>query len=210
MKLGKLFSYIFAALGIVLMVFSTGLCLLSLDAPVRMLEIPDGAERCAEAFREAADNGNLTQMGALIYGQPDLGGETQPESPEGALVLEAFRDSFSCEFYGNYYTEATGIARDVKITTLDMAALMDGFARHAQTVLAEKVAAQESVEDICDENNNYRKEFLDKVLEEALQKALTQDVKLVTREVTLKLVSRDGSWWVVADQALLQAISGRA
>ena len=32
--------------------------------------------------------------------------------------------------------------------------------------------------------------------------------KTVTRDVKVKLVSRDGSWWVVPDQALLAVLSG--
>jgi len=31
---------------------------------------------------------------------------------------------------------------------------------------------------------------------------------MITREVTVKLINRDGKWWVVPDQALLQALSG--
>ena len=46
------------------------------------------------------------------------------------------------------------------------------------------------------------------VLYDALAQAISQDGKTVTRDVTLKLIHRDGQWWVVPDAALLQAITG--
>ena len=61
-----------------------------------------------------------------------------------------------------------------------------------------------------DENNQFRGELVNQTLREALQQVLSQDAKTLTREVTVKLVKRDGSWWVVPDQALLQALSGVA
>ena len=48
------------------------------------------------------------------------------------------------------------------------------------------------------------------ILNEALQQSLTQDAHTVTLEVTVKLVDRDGGWWVVPEQALLQALTGLA
>ena len=46
------------------------------------------------------------------------------------------------------------------------------------------------------------------MLSQAVVQALAEDGQLVTRDVTLNLICRDGQWWAVPDQALLQAISG--
>jgi hypothetical protein len=67
-----------------------------------------------------------------------------------------------------------------------------------------------SLSDIYDEQNEFRKELVDEVLEEAIQQLLSREEELVTREVTLKLVNRDGHWWVVPHQNLLQILSGLA
>ena len=210
MKLERFFSYIFAGLGVVLLIVSFGVCLLSRNAPVRMTEVPAGAEQCAEAFCDAVNNGELVNMSRMIYGQPDLGMENLPEAPEATLVWQAFADSISCEFDGGYYPMDAGIAREVKITTMDVVALMENLAQHAQTVLEEKVAAAGTLADIYDENNNYREDLVELVMQEALQRVLAQDVKTVTWNVTLNLINRDDSWWIVPDQSLLQAISGVA
>ena len=49
---------------------------------------------------------------------------------------------------------------------------------------------------------------MDRVLLEAVQSALREDVSYITRDVTVKLICRDGQWWVVPDQELLNTVSG--
>ena len=51
-------------------------------------------------------------------------------------------------------------------------------------------------------------DLVEEVLSQAVVQALAEDGQLVTRDVTLNLICRDGQWWAVPDQALLQAISG--
>ena len=46
------------------------------------------------------------------------------------------------------------------------------------------------------------------VLAEAVAQALKEEAKNVTVELTLNLIYRDGQWCIVADNALLDAISG--
>jgi len=87
---------------------------------------------------------------------------------------------------------------------------MEKLPERVQSLLDQRIASAESLTDIYDENNNFRQELVETILEEALRQAMTQDAKTVTREVTVKLINRDGTWWTVPDQALLQALSGVA
>lgn len=208
MTIRKFVSCIFAVLGTVLLVFSIGLCLLSLDAPVRMAAVPEGAQVCAETFREAVNRGDLAAASGLIYGQPDLGVEAQPATQQGALVWEAYTGSLAGEFAGDFYADQSGLARKLQLTALDVSALMENLAQYAQDSLTAKINAAEALTEIYDENNNYRESLVEQVLQEALQRAMNQDMATVTREVTIKLIYRDGNWWIQPDQALLQALSG--
>lgn len=209
MIIRKFVSCLFAILGTVLMVFSIGLCLVSLDAPVRMEAVPDGAEACAEAFCDAVNRGDLAAASGLLYGQPDLGVEVQPATAQGAMVWEAYADSLACEFSGNYYTAQSGLARDAQITTLDTAAMMEELGQYAQSSLTAKINGAETLAEIYDENNNYRADLVEQVMQDALQQALSWDKATVTRDVTVKMIYRDGSWWILPDQPLLQALSGQ-
>ena len=208
MKIAKFFSFIFAVAGTVILVASVGLCLLSLKAPVRMTEVPEGAVECSEALREAVNAADFGSIGAVLYGQPDLGVERLPETAEGQLIWDAFLYSLSFEFRGDCYATDTGLARDAVITTLDIPSVTEKLGQRAHALLTTRVENAESMTEIYDDTNNFREELVAEVLEQALEQGLRQDSGTVTREVTLTLVSRDGKWWVLPDQDLLTALTG--
>lgn len=208
MKIAKFFAFLFAVLGVVIMIASVGLCLLSLNAPVRMTEIPAGAGECSEALRSAIDEGDLACAGSLLYGQPDLGVERLPETAEGQLIWEAFLQSTACEFRGDCYATGTGLARDAVITTLDIPSVTEKLTQRAHALLTTRMENAQDMAELYDNTNNFREELVADVLEQALEQGLQQDSGTITREVTLTLVNRDGQWWVVPDQALLSALTG--
>ena len=208
MTIRKFISGVFAVLGTVLLVFSVGLCLLSLDARVRMKAVPDGAKLCAEAFYDAVNRGDLAAASGLIYGQPDLGVEAQPSTQQGEMVWNAYKESLTCEFSGDYFATQTGLSRKAEITALDISALMGNLAAYAGNSMSAKVSAAENPEELYDENNNYRETLVEQVLLEAMRQALSHDAATVAREVTIRLTYRDGSWWIMPDQELLQTLSG--
>ena len=70
--------------------------------------------------------------------------------------------------------------------------------------------AEEYPEESDDGQNADREELVNQALLEAARQALDESAETVTRDVTLNLIYRDGAWWVVPDQALLQIISGVA
>lgn len=210
MKIARFFSVIFAALGSLLLVGSIALCLFSLKAPVRILEVPQGAVDCSESFAQALQAGDLTAASRLMYGQPDLGAEGTSADPETALVWKTFLETLSFEFTGKCYAVENGFARDASITTLDAASVTRKLGERAQTLVNQKIASAASLEEVYDENGNFRKELAEQILDTALRQSLEQDAHTTSREVTVKLVNRDGGWWVVPDQVLLQALSGLA
>lgn len=208
MKIARIFSAVFAAIGTVLMVGTLVLCLISLDAPVKLQKVPAEAERRCEEMMDALAQGDFSAASAVMYGQPDLGSDSVPGEEAGAKVWEAFCGSISYEFTGECYALDSGIYRDASITALDIASVTENLSVYAHTLLTQRVEAAEDMAELYDDNNNFREELISQVLREALDQALREDAAMVTRDVTLKLIQRDGQWWVVPDQALLQTISG--
>lgn len=208
MKIAKWFSVVFAVLGTVLLVASVGLCLLSLNAPVRMTETPAGAEGCTETLRGAINAGGIASVGNVLYGQPDLGVERLPDTEEGMRIWEAFVQSLSCEFRGACYATDTGIARDAVITALDIPSVTEKLSTWTYALLTARVENATDMGELYDETNNFREDLVAQVLNQALEQALAEDAKILTREVTMNLICRDGQWWVVPDQALLSVLAG--
>lgn len=208
MRAAKFFSALFGAAGAVLMVGTVLLCLVSLDADVKVKKLPDAAVECSENLKTALESGDYTAAGNLMYGRPGFGVDRDPADPAGVLVWDAFTDSISVSFAGECYATASGLSRDAAITTLDLASVTNALAGRAHALLTARVEAAEEMAELYDEENNFREELVNEVLREAVEQALAEDAKTVTYDVTLGLIYRDGQWWVVPDQALLQAISG--
>ena len=210
MKIARFFAAIFACIGVLLLIGSLGFVLLNRNADVKILELPRKAVTCSDNFAQALNEGDLETAAQLIYGQPELGVSAIPEDPETAVMWQAFCHSISFEFTGKIHAAQSELVRTGSITTLDIASVMEKLPERTQALINQKISFAENMSQIYDEDNQFREELVDEILLSALQKALTQDAKTVTREVTVKLVKRDGNWWVVPDQALLQALSGMA
>lgn len=199
MKAKKFFAWLFGLLGVVLMVGTAVLCLTSLDASPKLVEIPVDARQCSEDLMDALCGGDYEGAEALLVGNPDLGLSEAPEGEVEAILWKAFEDSLSYEFDGDCYATENGLARNVKVSCLDVASVT--------AVLKEK--AEEILDPAgLDGNGNYPEAYQQQVLRLAAEAAVEQDSVLVTKNVTLQLVFQDGQWRVVADKILLAAISG--
>ncbi len=208
MKIAKFFAWLFGILASALMVFSIGLCLVSLNAGPDMQEVPAGAAECAEELLEAITSGNFTAAAQRLYGQPDLGVDREPGETEGVMIYEAFLDSLSYEWKGAYYATGTGVARDAVLTYLDIPSVTEQLDRRVQMLATARVEDAEDVTRLYDENHQLREELVAEVLSEAVVRGLAEDAELVKQELTLNLVCRDGRWQAVLDEALLQVLTG--
>ncbi len=208
MKIARFFAHVFAVLGFLLLLGSFVLCLLSQNAPVRILELPREAVQVSDAFAQALNDGDLTAAAQYVYGQPDLGTEGAPADPETAAVWNAFLDSISFEYTGKCRAEDSGLSRPAAVTVLDVAGVTEKLPERAQALVNQKIASAESLTEVYDESGSFWEELVGQILQQALQQSLSQGAAAITREVTVKLINRDGKWWVVPDQALLQALSG--
>lgn len=210
MKLRKFFSGVFAVLGTVLMVGTIVLSFASMKAEPRIVEQPEAAEQLAQSVMDALCNGEYDTAAGMMYGQPQLGADREPSDEVGALIWDAYVNSLSYEFSGEYYATDSGIARNAVVTALDTASVTASLEERARTLLEAQAAAAEDPSEVYDEDNNFRKELVEQALLDAVQQALNEAAQTKTWEVTLNLIQMDGQWWVMPDAALLQAISGGA
>lgn len=210
MKIARFFSGILGCLGLVLLLGSMGLCLFSRNAPVRVLEMPAGAESCSEGFARGLNEGDLAAAAGYLYGRPDLGVDAAPQTPESALLWDAFRSSIDFEYTGPCYVSGSELARSAVITTLDVAAVTERLPQLTRDLVNQRVIEAEELSEIYDSSNQFREELVEQILQEALQQALTREAATVTREVTVTLIRQDGAWWAVADSALLEALAAGA
>lgn len=208
MKLSKLAAGLFAAAGIILLAGSIVLCLTSWNRSARGLQPPEAAQACAEAVMEAVDSGDFAAAEKFLYGQPDLGVDREPAQEAGKLLWQAYRDSISVEFRGDCYEVESDFYRDARVTALDIAGVTAQLDSRAASLLQQRLESAEDPEQMLEENQEVPQALKEEILMQALNEVLAQAENTVTRDVTLKLVNRDGQWWAVPDKALLEILSG--
>lgn len=208
MKIAKFFAGIFGAIGTVLLVGSIGLCLVSLNAPVRMTEIPEGAVECAEMLGNAIAEKNFDAVEACMYGQPDLGLSGELEEKLANMVWELVLLNLEFSWQGDCYLQDAVLCRDAQVRYFDAASITQNLQARAHALLTQRVEEATDMAQLYDDGGEFRQELMDEVLEAALAQACMADAKAVTADVTVQLVNRDGRWWAVPDAALMTALSG--
>lgn len=208
MKISKLFSGLFALLGAALCIGTVWLCLNSLNREPMLLQEPRAAvSRVDMLFRAVCDD-DYAAASALMYGTPDLGSGTPESGPITTAIWNAYVDSLDYTLSGECFPTQDGLAQEVTISYLDISSVTDGLQVRSRELLQQRVAQAEDVEQIYDENNDYRQDFVDAVVADAAAQALAQDARYVETTLTIRLVFLEGQWWILADDALMQAISG--
>jgi hypothetical protein len=89
-----------------------------------------------------------------------------------------------------------------------MTSITETLRSRSQAMLAQRVAEAEDTSEVYNEKNEYREDVVMEILFAAAEDALAEDARTVTVPLTVNLKYRDGQWWIVADTALLDAISG--
>lgn len=206
--IAKIFGVLFALAGIAVAAFTVKLCLGNLNSIPVLLAPVEEAEKKAVALMDAVAAGDYETAETMILGNPQLGVDRDPADTAGAMIWDVFVQSYSYELVGESYATDSGIAQDVRVSYLNMDSVTQNLRTRSQTLLEERVAAAEDVDEIYDENNDYKEAFVMAVLEDAVEEALAQDAETTGMEFTINLVYRDGSWVVVSDSALMAAISG--
>lgn len=203
-----IFSVLLAAVGLSAAAAAVYLCLQFVDAKPMLLTPPDEARNRVVALMDAVSEGDYQQASQSIYGTPDLGVNREAADEIGVMIWNAFEGSISYELLGDCYTTEQGLAQNVSVTCLDVTSVTVNLKERSQTLLEQRVSEAEDVSEIYDENNEYREDFVLAVLRDAVADALKEDAKQRNVELTVNLSYQDGQWWVIADEALLNAISG--
>ena len=204
----KLLSLVFAVVGIWAAVTAVNLGMSNKDADPVLLEPPVEAVDQVTGLMDAVCRGDFTAASTYLQGQPSLGVDRDATDEVGVLIWRAFCDSLSYELVGECYVTDDGLAQSVKLTCMDITTVTATLKERSQTLLEQRVAEAESVEDVYDEDFQYREDFVMDVLYDAASAALKEDAKTMTTELTLNLSHQGGKWWVIADRDLLDAISG--
>lgn len=207
MKASKLAAGLFAIVGTVLLAGSFVLCLSSLNRPAKVLDDADAAA-CSQTMLEAMNAGDFSQVQTLLYGQPELGVDGEPESALGKQLWQAYRTRISMEYQGGCYVTESGLSRDASVTTLNLTDILEKVNERASALLQKTLDESEEPEALLEETGEVPQSLKDALLQQALNEVLEQNPPVVTWNISVDLVCRDGQWWVIPDPVLLRMLSG--
>ena len=204
----RVLSGLFAVLGLTAAALGIWLGLGSVDAAPVLLREPEAVPERVEQMLELVSAGDYNGAGKLMQGQPDFGADREAADEAGRILWDAFVSGFSYRLEGECYATDSGVAQDVVITRLEPDSVTAGLRDRIRSVLEKRLETAEDVSEVYDENNNFREEVVAEALLEALKEAIREDASYTGVTVTVTLVWRDGSWWIVPDEGLIRAITG--
>lgn len=207
MKKSKASVWLFAAAGILLAAAALLLCLTQREAAPRMLVPSSGATKCVEEMVMRLCTGDFAGASAYLYGNPQLDAQGVRSTEVAQQIWDAFTGSVQCSMDGDAYATASGVSQNVVFSSLEVPSVTAAVKERAESLISQRVAEAENMSDIYNENHEYQEAFIADVLRDAAAAAIA-DGTVRQQSLTLNLVHEKGQWWIMPDQALLDAISG--
>ena len=207
MKISKLASAMFCAAGTVLLVGSVVMSFVALGRPTTAVEPTREANDVARSVLSALDHGDLSKVGTYFYGAPALGLDREPATAEGKLIWNAYRDSIAVTADENCYGEGTNIYQTAQVTYMDIPQTLSQLDKRAGELLKKKLDEQEDHFALLGEDGQIPQTLKEELRTKAFQEALAEP-ETVTAQITFQLIEKDGQWWALPDQAMLDILSG--
>lgn len=174
----------------------------------RVLLSSRDAEQTVHAVMQSICDGDYEKASERMLGQPSLGVNRPAEDPAAGLIWDAFAESFSYELEGGIYAVEDGLRQNVRLRALDMDSVTENLHQRTQDLLTSRVENAEDSSIFYDENDEYLDSFVQDTVYDAVEEGIREDARYEEHTLALALSYADGRWWVVADQKLLNVISG--
>ena len=208
MKVSKIIAALFGVAGVCAAALCVHLAFENRNAIPVLVEQPESAREQVEIMMEAVSRNDYAAASEVIQGNPVFGADRAPADAVSGLIWDAFVESVSYELVGDLYATDSGVAQNIKVTTLDMGSVTANLKERSEELLEQRVADAEDPDEVYDENNEYREDFVMQVLYDAAVEALKADAKMMEHEVIINMIYENGAWLIVPDSSLLNAISG--
>lgn len=206
MKISKLASAVFAVVGTVLLVGSVVVSFVALNSPTKAVKPTREVNDFAQSVLYALEH-DLGAVEGYLYGKPSLGIDREPATTEGRELWNAYRSSISVTADEGCYSEGANIFQTAQVTYMDIAQTLLDLDRRAGELLKQKLDAQEDKTALLGEDGQIPGKLREELRTQAFRQAL-EDAKTATTQITFQLIEKDGQWWVLPDQAMLDILSG--
>ena len=191
---------VWGVLTLVLVILTLALCILGANRGVLWVKTDADPRETAESFLEALVIGKYDAVNACLENYASIGLERSPRTEEGKLEWNALLASYDYTLVGEPERKGDLAEQKVLLRYLDLAALERALSPEPAATAEDGEAAEEAQAAEAEETAE-----AGPTLEELLAEPQNY---YTTAEITLRLRYEDGQWRILADEALLSALSG--
>ena len=158
-----------------------------------------------DEFFRAFSAGDIQTMEALTENYTIAAGMYTGELGELA------RSSFSYQILSSQAVKNEGVANDVSVTWLNVAALTEGMEEEIQQILTQELETAASSAEIYDEDLNYRQDVLDRVFAQVLSGRMENAEAYIQTDTIIIQTTNDTPPKLILSEALCNILAnGRA
>ncbi len=207
---GKRLRFSLPGLAFALLLFAAAVALAALGVKSGLVfcRYTSEPEETVETFFDEIRAGRYENAYALLGNYSDLGLAGEPEDAVSAELYDALRASYACRLSGEAETDGLSAVQKVEFTALDLSALQTEIRAGVLAHLAEIVDSR-PYDEVYDAQDRYRTEVTEEAYRLTVSDLLSHSADYVRTETLSVALSYDtAGWHIVADRALLNALSG--
>lgn len=129
------------------------------------------------------------------------------DNPVANALTKKVWESLEFEISGNAYGADSALAVDVTIRAVDAGKTLESAKAQVRPLVNEKVRLAQNLDAIMGEDGQYREDFLNTVLLEALSDALKKPV-MGEQSITVYVRKNGGRWEILPEDSLINVLSG--
>ena len=159
-------------------------------------------------FFDSIRIGNYPSAYSCLGDYVTLGLEREPETPEARQVYDALKKTYTWSLDGDCRVNGLEAVQPVSFRALNIRKTEDAVAKRANE-LFEQETADKPASEVYDETGAVLPSVTDRVYAMALEEALAYPDSLCSETgLEIRLQYADGTWKIVTDRALMNALVG--
>ena len=159
-------------------------------------------------FFDSIRIGNYPSAYSCLGDYVTLGLEREPETPEARQVYDVLKKTYTWSLDGDCRVNGLEAVQPVSFRALNIRKTEDAVAKRANE-LFEQETTDKPASEVYDETGAVLPRVTDRVYAMALEEALAHPDSLCSEtELEIRLQYADGTWKIVTDRALMNALVG--
>lgn len=205
----KVIASLFTLLALTAAALTLYLCAYALQAVPYIEDGAEGPTAALESFFTKLEEKDFPGAYTYLSNYTGLGLENIPLDPVAARLWTARQGVWRFSVEDGYEMDGVHLAKRATVDCLDEKTVMDRVGARVQEKLEQAVEEARLKSEVYDGEGNYREDLVRASLDASLDELLADlSPYIYTRDLVIRLENVNGKWLIVADAALIDALTG--